>query len=215
MVLLVMFVAIACGKDKDKGGKAGGGDDKGMGAKHGGVPTSREGQMYLLGQKLAQAAMVNGRAAPDLVARTFKAASTVADITLKTKLAPLPEPTGDSAKDGAAGLHYLLNGQGKELGEKIADEFGDASVAAYELALKVNMIPVLYIDDPKDKMADGLADVFTRLATKAKLPDSAMGPMIAKLRARAPMSEVTDLSFDLNDTLPVAIANVYEKDDKK
>ena len=53
------------------------------------------------------------------------------------------------------------------------------------------------------------------LATKAKLPDSAMGPMIAKLRARAPMSEVTDLSFDLNDTLPVAIANVYEKDDKK
>ena len=208
MVLLVLF-AVACGKDKDNGG------DKGMGAKTGGIPTSREGQMYLLGQKLSQAAMVNGRAAPDLVARTFKAAGTVADITLQTKLSPLPEVTGDRAKDGAAGMHYLLNGQGKELGEKIAADFGETSVAAYELAVKVNMLPMLYIDDPKDKMGDTMAEVFARLATKAKLPDSAMGPIIAKMKARAPMDEVTDMALDLNKSLPVAIAMVYEKDDKK
>jgi hypothetical protein len=207
MVLLVLF-AVACGKDKDGG-------DKGIGAKTGGVPTSREGQMYLLGQKLAQAAMVNGRAAPDLVERTFKAAGTVADITLQTKLAPLPEVTGDRAKDGAAGMHYLLNGQGKELGEKIATDFGDTSVAAYELAIKVNMLPMLYIDDPKDTMGDTMAEVFTRLATKAKLPDSAMGPIVAKMKARAPMKEVTDMALDLNKSLPVAIALVHEKDDKK
>src|SRR3712207_4264918 len=80
MVLLVLF-AVACSKDKDGG-------DKGIGAKSGGIPTSREGQMYLLGQKLSQAAMVNGRADAGLVARTFQAAGTVADITLQTKLAP-------------------------------------------------------------------------------------------------------------------------------
>ncbi|MBA3503810.1 MAG: hypothetical protein H0T65_25840, partial [Deltaproteobacteria bacterium] len=138
MVLLVGFLAFACGKDKDKGG------DKGLGAKSGGIPTSREGQMYLLGQKLSQAAMINGRAAPDLVARTFKAAGTVADITLQTKLAPLPELSGDRAKDGAAGMHYLLKEQGADLGKKIAADFGEASAATYELAVKVNMLPMLY-----------------------------------------------------------------------
>jgi hypothetical protein len=208
LVLLLSFLALACGKDKDKG-------DKGIGAKTGGVPTSREGQMYLLGQKLSQSAMVNGRAAPDLTERTFTAASTVARITLKETLAPLPEATGDGAKDGAAGMHYLLNGQGKDLGQKISTEFGETSAATYELAVKINMLPMLYIDDPKDTMADTMAEVFGRLSKKAKLPDSAMGPMIAKLKARAPMKEVTDLALDLNESLPIAIASVYEKDDDK
>src|SRR5687767_10645063 len=107
MILLSLFLA-SCGKDKDKG-------DKGLGAKTGGVPTSAEGQMYALGQKLSQAAMVNGRAAPDVVDRTFKAASTIAKITLSTELEPLPATTGDRAKDGAAGMGYLLNEQGKKL----------------------------------------------------------------------------------------------------
>jgi hypothetical protein len=215
MVLLVLL-AVACGKDKDKGaGGSGGGDDKPLGAKAGGVPTSREGQMYLLGQKLSQAAMVNGRAAPDVVARTFKAANTVADITLQTKLQPLPVLSGDKAKDGAAGMHYLLKEQGAELGKKIATDFGETSAATYELAIKINMLPMLYIDDPKDTMGDTMADVFGRLAARAKLPDTAMGPIIAKLKARAPMKEVTDMALDLNKSLPIAIALVYEKDEKK
>src|SRR5688500_18596223 len=98
LLVLITVLAIACGKDdKSKGDGKTEKSEKGggLGAKNGGVPTSREGQMYLLGQKLSQAAMVNGRAAPDVVARTFKSASTVADITLKTKLAPLPPVTGD------------------------------------------------------------------------------------------------------------------------
>lgn len=214
MLIFFVVLAVACGKDKDTG-KASRGDDKPLGAKAGGVPTSREGQMYLLGQKLSQAAMVNGRAAPDVVARTFKAAGTVANITLQTKLQPLPAVTGDKAKDGAAGMHYLLKEQGAALGKKIATDFGEASAATYELALKVNMLPMLYIDDPKDKMADTLAEVFGRLAKRAKLPDSAMGPIIAKLEARAPMSEVVDMALALNTSLPVAIAQIYEKDEPK
>jgi hypothetical protein len=209
LILLVLVLAVACGKkDKDKDGGS-------LGAKSGGVPTSREGQMYLLGQKLAQAAMVNGRAEAGVVDRTFKAATTVADITLQMKLEPLPATTGDKAKDGAAGMHYLLNGQGKELGQKISQDFGETSAATYELAVKVNMLPMLYIDDPKDTMADTMVEVFTRLSTKAKLPDTALGPIIAKMKARAPMNEVTDMALDLNKSLPVAIAMVYEKDDAK
>jgi hypothetical protein len=218
ILVLLVLLAVACGKDKDKGGGSGG-EDKPLGAKAGGVPTSREGQMYLLGQKLSQAAMVNGRAAPDVVARTFKAANTVADITLQTKLQPLPALSGDKAKDGAAGMHYLLKEQGAELGRKISTDFGETSAATYELAVKINMLPMLYIDDPKDTMGDSMAEVFGRLSKRAKLPDTAMGPIIAKLKARAPMKEVTDMALDLNKSLPMAIAEVYEKtalvDEKK
>lgn len=213
-IALVLLLAFGCGSDDKPAAPKAAEKESGLGAKSGGVPTSREGQMYLLGQKLAQAAMVNGRAAPDVVARTFKAASTVADITLKTKLAPLPPVSGDKPKDTAAGMHYLLGGQGKELGQQISREFGDASAATYELAVKINMLPMLYIDDPKDKMADTMVGVFERLATSAKLPDSALGPIIAKMKARAPMNEVTDMALDLNKSLPVAIAQIYEKDEK-
>lgn len=226
VVVLVVALLAACGNKKEgEGGKAataptadkGDKGDKGdtLGAKAGGVPTSREGQMYLLGQKLAQAAMVNGRADAGVVARTFKAANTIADITLEQKLAPLPPVTGDRAKDGAEGMAYLLRGQGKELGSKIATQFGETSAATYELAMKINMLPMLYIDDPKDSMGDTMAEVFGRLSTKAKLPDSALGPIIAKLKARAPMDEVTNMALDLNKSLPIAIAMVYEKDAAK
>jgi hypothetical protein len=210
VVLFVVLLAFACGKDKGKDG-----EDKGLGAKHGGIPTSGEGQMYMFGQKLAQAAMVNGRAKPDLVERTFTSASKIAEIMLSTKLDPLPTPTGDRASDGAENLHYLLGGQGKKLAPMIEEKYGATGIAAYELAIKVNMLPMLYIDDPKDKMADTMIDVFTRLGQRLKLPDSALGPIIAKMKARAPMKEVTDLALDLNKSLPVAIAEIYEKAEPK
>ncbi len=207
LVLLVLTVlAAACSKQEN---------EPDLGAKAGGVPTSREGQMYLLGQKLSQAAMVNGRAEPAVVGRTFKAAQTIADITLKIPLAPLPAPTGKAAEDGAAGMHYLLREQGKTLGETIKTDFGETAAATYELAVKINMLASLYIDDPKEPMGDTMAEVFGRLASRAKLPDTAMGPLIAKLKARAPMGEVTDMALALNKSLPIAIAAIYEKDDKK
>jgi len=220
VVVLVVSLLAACGSKKESDGKESSAktaekQGDGLGAKSGGIPTSREGQMYMLGQKLAQAAMVNGRADAGVVARTFKAANTIADITLKQPLAPLPPVTGDKAADGAEGMAYLLRGQGKELGQKIAADFGDTSAATYELAVKINMLPMLYIDDPKDSMGDTMAEVLGRLSEKAKLPPDALGPIIAKLKARAPMNEVTDLALDLNKSLPVAIATIYEKDDAK
>lgn len=208
LAIFVFCLVPACGSKDDATGKRG---DKGVGAEHGGIPTSREGQMYLLGQKLSQAAMINGRTTPDVVARAFNAASTIADVTLRTKLAPLPTPTGDGAKDGAAGIDYLLNGPGKELGSKIATDFGATSAATYELAVKINMLPMLYVDDPQDAMGDTMAGVFGRLASAAKLPESAMGPLIAKLQARAPIKDVIDMALALNESLPVAIAKIYEK----
>lgn len=211
VLLVVTLLSAACGKKEEEKKKEG----DGIGAKTGGVPSSREGQMYLLGQKLSQAAMVNGRADSGVVDRTFKAATTIADITLKTPLAPLPAPTGKAAEDGAAGMHYLLKGQGKQLGEAIKTDFGETAAATYELAVKINMLPSLYIDDPKDSMGDTMAEVFGRLATRAKLPDTAMGPLIAKLKARAPMDEVTDMALALNKSLPLEIAAIYETDAKK
>jgi hypothetical protein len=223
--ILAIALLAACGSAKDADGRdrepgattthktaeAGGG----LGARTGGVPTSREGQMFFLGQKLAQAAMVNGRAKPDVVARTFEAASTIADITLHQPLEPLPAVTGNRASDGAAGMAYLLRYQGRSLGDKIATDFGETSAATYELAVKINMLPMLYTGDPQDKMGDTMAQVFRRLAARAKLPDSAMGPIIAKLEARAPMSEVIELALALNEALPPVIADVHEKDTTK
>ena len=214
--VLLVGLAVACSKKDDADKSSGSAAHKGdLGAKHGGIPTSREGQMFLLGEKLSQAAMLNGLGSPDLVARTYKAASLVAKVTLKTELAPLPVPTGDNARDGAAGMHYLLKQQGADLGRQISTSFGETSAATYELAVKINMLPRLYTDDPAHKMADTMADVFARVSARAKLPPSAMAPIIAKLKARAPVKEVSDMALALNKSLPVTIAEIYEKERPK
>jgi hypothetical protein len=212
--IAVLLASLVCFSGCKKSHSPEGDSKSELGAKHGGTPTSREGEMYMLGMKLAQAAMVNGRTDADLVDRTFHAAQVIADITLKEKLEPLPAPTHKSAEDGAAGLHYLLDGEGKTLARAIDTQFGATASATYELALKINMLPTLYVDDPKDTMADTMADVFTRLGHTAKL-DKELAPLVDKLKARAPMNDVDDTALDLNKLLPVAIATLYEKDDKK
>lgn len=212
--IAVLFASVLCVTGCKKSHGADGDSRSELGAKNGGTPTSREGQMYTLGMKLAQAAMVNGRTDDALVERTYHAAEVIADITLKVKLEPLPVATHKSAEDGAAGLHYLLDGQGKALGRDIETQFGSSASAAYELALKINMLPTLYIDDPKDKMGDTMADVFTRLAKATKL-EADLAPLITKLKARAPMNDVDDTALALNKSLPIAIAELYEKDAKK
>ena len=213
-ILLIAGIAIAGCKKHDGDHAAKGQKETEIGAKNGGIPTSREGQMYMLGMKLSQAAMINGRTDADLVDRTFHAASVIADITLKVKINPLPTVTHESAHDTAAGMHYLLDEDGKTLAKEIDKQFGPTAAAAFELGVKINMLPSLYIDDPKDKMGDTLADVLTKLGAETKL-DSAVAPLVGKIKARAPMKEVDDLALGMNESLPIAIAMIYEKDDKK
>jgi hypothetical protein len=212
--ILVLAGLTIAGCKKHDGGDHGAAKTTELGAKNGGIPTSREGQMYMLGMKLSQAAMINGRTDVDLVQRTFHAASVIADVTLKTKIAPLPAVTHDAASDTAAGMHYLLDEDGKLLAKEIDKQFGPTASASFELAMKINMLPSLYIDDPTDKMGDTMASVLTRLAAETKL-DAAVAPLVGKIKARAPMKEVDDLALGMNESLPIAIATIYEKDDKK
>lgn len=176
------------------------------------VPETREGQSFMLGQELALAAVgqANG-AKPSTVADSFHNATVMADILLSMKLDPLPKPTGEFASDGAEMLHYLLDGPGRAVGEKIHADFGESSGAAYELAVKLTMLGILYIDDPADPMPDTLAEVIGKLGAKAKLPPEVLEPLIAKMKARAPTSEVMDLAIGLHKSIPAAIAKVYDK----
>jgi hypothetical protein len=216
VVIAVATLALVGGCDK-KDGKGGasakGGESPGLGAAKGGTPTSREGQAFLLGVKVSQAAMANGRAEADVVNRTFATANTVSEIILETKLPPLPAPTGDRAEDGAAGLHYLLDTIGKSLGGKIEAELGPEAAATFELAVKMNMLPVLYVGGPDDDMAKTLMEVLEKRAASAKLPPAALAPLLTKMKAGAPHGEIVDLVFDLNDSLAVEIGKIYEKPD--
>jgi hypothetical protein len=203
LALLASFAAASttgCDK-KDKAGSQEGRNK---------IPETREGQSFLLGQELALAAVgqANG-AKPATVADSFHKASVMADILLEMKLDPLPAPTGEFASDGADVMHYLLDGPGRAVGAKIHADFGESSGAAYELAVKLTMLALLYIDDPADPMPDTLAEVLGRLGAQAKLPPEVLAPLIAKLKARAPTSEVMDLAIGLHKSIPAAIEKVY------
>lgn len=203
ILFLAALIALAVGCKKKESSEP-------LGAKTGGVPTSREGQMFLLGVKLSQAALVNGRVDPAVVDRTFHAASKIAEITLHRNLAPLPTPKGDTASDTADALHYLLKGEGQAIARQVGEDFGKTAESCLELAVKLNMVTTLYTGDPKDTLADSLGSTLGKLASETKL-DAELAPLLAKIKAHASNAQVTDMVLDLDKTLPVAIARVYEK----
>lgn len=212
--ILLVSLALAAGAaacDKKKEGD-GGGSASSASSERDKVPEHREGQMYWLGKELGLAAVgyANG-ASQRTVDDAFKMAATIADVTLETKLEPLPARTGEFAEDGATALHYLLQGPGRTIGEKVNAEMGEAPGAAYELALKLSMLGILYTGDPEDQMADTMAEVFERLSARAKLPPEVLAPLITKLKARAPIPEVMDLAIKAHKDVPAALEATYGK----
>lgn len=201
VLILALLLVTACKKKEEA---------PPLGAKSGGVPTSREGQMFLLGVKLSQAALVNGRTDPAVVDRTFHAASKIAEITLHRNLTPLPPPTGKRANDGAEALHYLLDSEGKAIARQAGQDFGKTAESAFELAIKLNMVTQLYSGDPEDSLAATLATTIARLATEVQV-DAELAPLLAKMKAHTSSDQITDLVLDLDKTLPLAIAKRYEK----
>ncbi len=156
------------------------------------APATAEAQMWELGDELALATLGQWGGAPrDAIDGAFETARQLADSALGVKLEPLPAPNANKAKTGADGFSYLLDGAGKTLAKAAYEKLGKPAGASLELAIKLEMLIALYTDDPADKMGTGMIKPITGLAGDAKLPAALYGPLVAKLEAHAPKSDVT------------------------
>jgi hypothetical protein len=139
---------------------------------------------WLLGSRLSLAALANDRRSASENIQKWLAESKSVAASLETAVADLPEP-GPSEGEGTASrrvLNYLVI-QGQQIGRDLTNKHGPSHAALFEVALKSNLLLVLYV--PRSSSTDAIATAINKAAPLAQLPADLWRPLLDMLANRA------------------------------
>jgi hypothetical protein len=108
---------------------------------------------------------------------------------LGTTIDDLPEPAtaNDASPASRQAINYLLiNGQ--RIGRELAKQHGPEQSALFEIALKSNLLLLLYT--PGTSAGDSIATAVSKAAPQAKLPSELWKPLVDALIKKAPQADV-------------------------
>lgn len=142
-----------------------------------------------LGSRLSLAALANDRRlSAKNVPIWFEDAKAAAKL-LGTPITELPEPAAadDKSLISQQAFDYLVP-KAKPIGRDIAKQHGAEDAALFEIAVKSNILLLMYTPDaPAGNL---VAEAISQAAPKAKLPDELWKPLVEALNKRAPQSDV-------------------------
>lgn len=124
-----------------------------------------------------------------------------------------PAKTGNASSDGAAILAYLLNGPGKKIGEKIREKHDQDHSDLYEMALKSNILLMLY--GPGDSLGKATAKSITKAGERSKLPKPCWQGLIVKIDIEAPYDDVKEEIFDMQKNVGEYLNRVLDPSEPK
>jgi hypothetical protein len=153
---------------------------------------------WLLGSNLSLAALANDRAAaPDKVADWFDKSQRLAKL-VGTTVTELPQrPAADQADPHSEkAMEYLFN-QGQAIGRHLATQYGDDHAALFELAVKSNILLVLY--QPGAPAAKSLSASIRQAGERAEVPPELLQPLLKLIDEGAPAKDVRNAVFQLHD----------------
>jgi hypothetical protein len=145
----------------------------------------------VLGSKLSLTALGYSRGVDQGVAdRMMKKCQVIAQ-ALGAKVPPLFKRTGESAKDGAAAMNYVLSTAGKPIGKILASKHSPAVASLFELALKSNLLHLLYVPGKtKDGVVGSIVKVIKSRAQRAGIPGKLTSSLLQKIGKGAPSKDV-------------------------
>ena len=144
---------------------------------------------WLLGSRLSLAALANDRGiAAKSVPIWMDDARTAAKL-LGTSVADLPEPAAasDTTLASRQVIDYLV-ANGQRIGPELSKQYGAEQSALFEIALKSNILLLLY--SPDTSAGGSVAAAISQVAPKAKLPAELWQPLVDVLNKKATQSEV-------------------------
>jgi hypothetical protein len=145
---------------------------------------------WVLGSKLSLTALGYSRGVDQGVAdRMMKKCQIIAD-ALGTKVPPLFKRTGKKAADGAAALNYVLKTAGGPIGKHLRSNHSPAAASLFEIALKSNVLHLLYVGGKTDKLANTIVKVIKDRAKRTALPAKLVDPLLKKIAKGAPPADV-------------------------
>lgn len=115
--------------------------------------------------------------------------------TMKITVKPFPPRAATPIETYADIIQYLIKGDGAEIGRQIAKDFGAEAGTLFEIAVKSNLLILLY--EPGNDQ--GIADVLQLRCTEAGLPNNLWFGLVSTVRGNASKEEVKNAVFKMHD----------------
>ncbi|MEX0613726.1 MAG: hypothetical protein WD738_04670 [Pirellulales bacterium] len=146
---------------------------------------------WQLGSKLSLAALAHDRGmVPDSVATWFNEARSAAE-ALGTSVDELPEAAAATATEGEGAsrrVHDYLFQQGQRIWRDLTDRHGRDHAALFEMAVKSNVLLVLY--SPESPAVQSISTAVAEAGPRAELPPELWRPLLDTLANKSTATEV-------------------------
>lgn len=125
--------------------------------------------------------------------------STVKPLTdaMDIKIKPFPPRAASGPEAYADVIQYLIKGDGAEIGREIQKGFGKEAGTLFEIAVKTNLMILLY--EPGNDQ--GMADVIRTRCTEIGLPGNLWLDLVNAVNSKASKEEVKDAVFRMHDNV--------------
>jgi hypothetical protein len=155
-----------------------------------------KGGAWLLGDNLSLAALLyNQGAAQDMTDRFMSKAKKIADI-FGVEIKPFPAKAGTSAEASADIIHYLIAGDGADVGVALARKYDQEHGILFEVAVKSNLLILLY--GPGDSLGKSIAQVIQSRLSSINLPDGLWSNVVTLVNKGASEDEVKEAVFKMH-----------------
>ncbi len=156
---------------------------------------------WVIGDDLSLAAMLYAQgAAPEILAAKLNEARDLAG-TLNLTIKPFPPKADDkpgfNARTYADVIHYLIAGDGWALAKGVADAKDFAHGVLFEIAVKSNLLIMLYQPDD-DK---GMSGFIRSRCQEINLPERLWGPLVTAMKQHGSEDQIKDAVFKMHDAV--------------
>jgi hypothetical protein len=114
---------------------------------------------------------------------------------MEIEIKPFPPRAATSTETYAEIIHYLIEGDGAEIGRVLSQKFGNDAGTLYEVSVTSNLLLLLY--EPGEDQ--GIGGVIHARLSEIGLPENLWIGLVNAINAKAPQGEVKDAIFRMHD----------------
>ncbi len=150
---------------------------------------------WRLGDQLSLAGLLYAQGnQDDKVEQLLSSIKPVAE-AMELEIKPFPPRSSDSSQTYADVIHYLIQGDGADLGREIAEKFGNPAGTLFEVSVKSNLLLLLY--QPGEDQ--GIGGVIQARMSEIGLPENLWMGVVTAINDKASEGDVKDAVFKMHD----------------
>jgi hypothetical protein len=150
---------------------------------------------WRLGDQLSLAALLYAQGNQDEKVEELLASIKPVAEAMELEIKPFPARSSDSAQTYADVIHYLIDGDGADLGREISEKFGNAAGTLFEVSVKSNLLILLY--QPGEDQ--GIGGVIQARMSEIGMPENLWIGLVNAIKSNAPEGDVKDAVFKMHD----------------